>query len=632
MTATIDADVVLRLVHSGGLSSCRASVRRSAERTLVRLLATAGLAEEWSLLSAASLILGRTVHGSEVDSLVRAGQVVRRQTCLALGDYSTMTRALDSEPPSAVAEAHAAWAKVLTGDSLVREWHEAMAQVVPNRAAARRARSAAVRFQAAGRQDEATEMFSRAAWLSEDSVERAQLLVQGVACAFAGGLWGRGTELLTDCRRLELDADTSLVGDALESAFRGTSSKGGTWQQQLSAAQLLCDWGQASSAFAVLAAEFASGSGRIAAMVTKAHQESPSSVGRAAATALAGLDALRCGALSVSLPLLERAATQLEGNGQCGVATVAHALVGQVATCLGRIPTATAALLRATRLGTQTDQSRWLDRAAFATSVLRVRRGEVVTEESSLLTHVALSDRSTDRDLADLVEAVELLAHERWVDGYDLLASLLDSPCGSIDGLIAWGMLSHLADAAVHADRVVQTRELISTLGDEEMFDNDIGLGELLLATAMLSEPAHADACYEVLFSHGVGRWPWLGARAHLARGEQLRRSRRALEARRHLATAERMFRSMDADPWERRAAHELRAAGIRPARPSAESTVLLSSQELEVARMAAAGMTNREIGTVLSLSPRTVGAHLYRLFPKLGVTRRIQLTAALER
>src|SRR4051812_40751021 len=146
MTATIDADVVLRLMHSGDLSSCRASVRRSAERTLVRLLATAGLTEEWSLLSAASLILGRTVHGSEVDSLVRAGQVVRRQTCLALGDYSTMTRVLDSEAPSAVAEAHAAWAKVLTGDSLVREWHEAMAQVVPNRAAARRTRSAALRF------------------------------------------------------------------------------------------------------------------------------------------------------------------------------------------------------------------------------------------------------------------------------------------------------------------------------------------------------------------------------------------------------------------------------------------------------------------------------------------------------
>src|SRR3954470_21778411 len=65
--------------------------RRSAEETLVRLLATGGLVEEWSLLSAASLLLERTVHGAEIDSLVTAGRVVRRRTCLALSDYSAVT-------------------------------------------------------------------------------------------------------------------------------------------------------------------------------------------------------------------------------------------------------------------------------------------------------------------------------------------------------------------------------------------------------------------------------------------------------------------------------------------------------------------------------------------------------------
>ena len=53
-----------------------------------------------------------------------------------------------------------------------------------------------------------------------------------------------------------------------------------------------------------------------------------------------------------------------------------------------------------------------------------------------------------------------------------------------------------------------------------------------------------------------------------------------------------------------------------------------LSPQELQIARMVAEGLSNREIGERLYLSHRTVGSHLYRLFPKLGITSRVQLTA----
>jgi DNA-binding CsgD family transcriptional regulator len=45
---------------------------------------------------------------------------------------------------------------------------------------------------------------------------------------------------------------------------------------------------------------------------------------------------------------------------------------------------------------------------------------------------------------------------------------------------------------------------------------------------------------------------------------------------------------------------------------------------------MAATGLTNRQIGAQLYLSPRTVGSHLYRIFPKLGITSRGQLVARL--
>lgn len=57
-----------------------------------------------------------------------------------------------------------------------------------------------------------------------------------------------------------------------------------------------------------------------------------------------------------------------------------------------------------------------------------------------------------------------------------------------------------------------------------------------------------------------------------------------------------------------------------------------LSPQEREVVRLAATGATNRQIATQLFLSPRTVGHHLYRAFPKLGITTRNDLPSILDR
>ena len=60
-------------------------------------------------------------------------------------------------------------------------------------------------------------------------------------------------------------------------------------------------------------------------------------------------------------------------------------------------------------------------------------------------------------------------------------------------------------------------------------------------------------------------------------------------------------------------------------------ATATLTAQELAIARLAATGLSNREIGARLFLSHRTVGSHLYRIFPKLAVTSRVQLVEALR-
>jgi DNA-binding CsgD family transcriptional regulator/tetratricopeptide (TPR) repeat protein len=123
-------------------------------------------------------------------------------------------------------------------------------------------------------------------------------------------------------------------------------------------------------------------------------------------------------------------------------------------------------------------------------------------------------------------------------------------------------------------------------------------------------------------------------ARTHLLYGVWLRRRRRIVEARTHLSVALTAFDSAGAVPFAERAAGELRAAGVAAAsRPGADrmsDASALTSQELQIAQMAAAGMTNREIADRIYLSHRTVAAHLYKVFPKLGITRRNQLHAAL--
>jgi DNA-binding NarL/FixJ family response regulator len=103
------------------------------------------------------------------------------------------------------------------------------------------------------------------------------------------------------------------------------------------------------------------------------------------------------------------------------------------------------------------------------------------------------------------------------------------------------------------------------------------------------------------------------------------------VEARPHLTAALDAFERVGARPWTERARAELRASGVTPA-SAAQRDVLaeLTPQQLQIARLAAAGLTNREIGERIFLSPRTVGFHLYRVFPKLGITGRAQLRDAL--
>jgi len=125
---------------------------------------------------------------------------------------------------------------------------------------------------------------------------------------------------------------------------------------------------------------------------------------------------------------------------------------------------------------------------------------------------------------------------------------------------------------------------------------------------------------------------PFEVARTELCLGERLRRARRRREARTVLRAAIERFERLGAAPWAERATTELRASGETIEPGGVIATNELTPQELQVALTVAKGATNREAGAALFLSPKTIEAHLGRVYRKLGVRSRTELAALLAR
>ncbi|WP_217561891.1 response regulator transcription factor [Streptomyces sp. GbtcB6] len=126
-----------------------------------------------------------------------------------------------------------------------------------------------------------------------------------------------------------------------------------------------------------------------------------------------------------------------------------------------------------------------------------------------------------------------------------------------------------------------------------------------------------------------AARWPWVRARIQLAYGQWLRRTRDS-RARPHLDSAFDTFDRTGAKAMAERARNELRASGVGSVRVDTSASALTAEQR-QSAELAVFGLSNKQIGERLFLSHRTVGSHLLRLFPKLGITSRAALSSALK-
>ncbi|MFJ6658860.1 AAA family ATPase [Streptomyces sp. NPDC091377] len=188
--------------------------------------------------------------------------------------------------------------------------------------------------------------------------------------------------------------------------------------------------------------------------------------------------------------------------------------------------------------------------------------------------------------------------------------------------------LADLAAAAVRCGRHEEAAALVERSA-AALADNASPRLRALISRArgLLADPEDAEPHFRAaLADPALEYWPFERAQTLLDLAEWLRRRRRIAEARGPLTEALELFRRLGARPWIERARAESRAAGLDVTDASPDALAELSPQQRQIIRLAARGLTNREIGEKLFLSPRTVSSHLYRSFPKLGITARSQL------
>jgi DNA-binding CsgD family transcriptional regulator len=197
-------------------------------------------------------------------------------------------------------------------------------------------------------------------------------------------------------------------------------------------------------------------------------------------------------------------------------------------------------------------------------------------------------------------------------------------------GYAAWS-LAELVEASSRADRPQIAASALDRLDERaRAAGTDWALGVLARSRALMSEGHAADAAYrEAIERLERTRIRVELARARLLYGEWLHGHRRA-DASEHLRGAHDMFSRIGAQAFAERARQALLAAGETVRRPARETHDALTAQEAHIARLAADGHTNPDIGARLFISPRTVEYHLHKVFAKLGVNSRKALREAL--
>lgn len=268
-------------------------------------------------------------------------------------------------------------------------------------------------------------------------------------------------------------------------------------------------------------------------------------------------------------------------------------------------------------------------------AMIAALRGEFEVAQLELRTVAAgpqVADMRYIQVAAQQIRGLVHLLDGRAEEAYAALERIFDPADPTSHPMMRWWAAPDLADAAVTSEQTDRARTVLAGLAD---LAAHLPSPMLTVADeyvrAVLAAEATAESAYLAALNGHLGTWPVYRARLQLHRGRQLRRRHRASEAREPLRAARDTFDALGARPWSEAARNELRATGESSTRRAPHARDQLTPQELQIATLAADGLTNRQIAERLYLSHRTIGSHLYRIYPRLGITSRVELANALR-
>ncbi|MES4904161.1 MULTISPECIES: LuxR family transcriptional regulator [unclassified Streptomyces] len=305
----------------------------------------------------------------------------------------------------------------------------------------------------------------------------------------------------------------------------------------------------------------------------------------------------------------------------------------------GRWDQAREACARATAIGRAAGLDHAVACAATVDATVLAWQGDATGARARADDALALIDPLESRSVSVYARralGAAAAAEGAYETAYDQLRMVFTADGAPVHYHASYPAVADLAAAAVRGGRREEAAAIVERCA-RTLADNASPRLRALISRArgLLARPDRADTAEShfraALADPVLAHWPFERAQTLLDLAEWLRRRRRIAEARGPLTEALETFRHLGAHPWIERARSEARAAGLNITDTAPDALAALSPQQQQIIRLAARGLTNREIGEKLFLSPRTVSSHLYRSFPKLGITARSQLRDLIE-
>src|SRR6266704_518576 len=341
----------------------------------------------------------------------------------------------------------------------------------------------------------------------------------------------------------------------------------------------------------------------------------------------------------VAVELLGEAVRRIRSPGILGSSGASLTALGWAHIDTGRWDSALTIAAEASDLAEAYQMDMVAASAALITATVQAMRGDSAgarEQAAKALASIDPADSGLIAARARRVFGIAALDDGAHLVAYAQLRQMFGPDGSPLHPVVSYLGLADLAAAAVRADRRIEGRGVLERALDQLGATPSPRLEQILArARGLFAGPDEAGAQFDKALSDPAGeRWAFERAQLQLDYAEWMRRRRRINDAKPLLLAALETFRRLQAGGSARRAEAELRACGVSvSARPRDPGTMAeLTPQQREIIVLAGSGLTNREIADRLFLSPRTVASHLYRSYPKLGISGRHELHDLVNR